>query len=151
MSLEPDAETTAQLSATALRAGDRSSQALGMIIDGIAPGRATSRLRVTDTMVNGHGFAHGGYLFLLADTAFAYACNTYGTATVAQAAQVTFVRPAEVGEELVAEAVERSRYGRNGIYDVTVRNADGEVIAEFRGQSRQLPSQPVPRLSPDHD
>ena len=145
MSLEPDAETTAQLSAKALHAGDRTCQALGITIDGIAPGRATARLRVTDTMVNGHGLAHGGYLFLLADTAFAYACNTYGAATVAQGAQVTFLRPAAVGDELVAEAVERSRYERNGIYDVAVRKADGKVIAEFRGQSHQLPGQPVPR------
>jgi acyl-CoA thioesterase len=143
--IEPDAETVAQLSAQALHAGDRSCQALGITIDGIAPGRATARLRITDIMVNGHGLAHGGYLFLLADTAFAYACNTYGNATVAHGAQVTFLRPAAVGDELVAEAVERSRYGRNGVYDVTVRKPDGEVIAEFRGQSHQLPGQPVPR------
>lgn len=81
----------------------------------------------------------GGYLFLLADVAFAYACNTRGATTVAQAAQVSFLRPAAAGDELVAEAVERSRFGANGIYDVTVRRADGKVIAEFRGQSRSLP------------
>ncbi|HUK73690.1 MAG TPA: hydroxyphenylacetyl-CoA thioesterase PaaI [Streptosporangiaceae bacterium] len=151
MSLEPDAQTTAQLSAKALHAGDRSREALGITIDGIAPGRAMARVRVTDTMVNGHGIGHGGYLFLLADTAFAYACNTYGTATVAQGAQITFLRPAAVGDELVAEAVERSRYGRNGIYDVTVSNADGEAFAEFRGHSHQLPGLPDPQSSPDHD
>ena len=97
MSIEPDAETMAQLSAKALHVGDRSCQALGITIEGIAPGRGTVRLRVTDIMVNGHGIAHGGYLFLLADTAFAYARNTYGTATVAHGAQVTFHRPAAVG------------------------------------------------------
>jgi len=105
LSIEPDAETMAQLSAKALHVGDRSCQALGITIEGIAPGRGTVRLRVTDIMVNGHGIAHGGYhgiahggyLFLLADTAFAYARNTYGTATVAHGAQVTFHRPAAVG------------------------------------------------------
>ena len=91
-------------------------------------------------MVNGHGIAHGGYIFLLADTAFAFACNTYEIATVAAAADVVFVAPAREGDRLVAEAVERVRFGRSGVYDVTVRRADGEVVAEFRGNSRALPA-----------
>ncbi|MFI1253622.1 hydroxyphenylacetyl-CoA thioesterase PaaI [Streptomyces netropsis] len=118
--------------------GDRTCHELGIVLDHVDQGRATAHMRVTDAMVNGHGIAHGGYLFLLADAAFAYACNTYDTVTVAQGAQVTFLRPAQVDDELTAQAVERSRFGRSGIYDVTVRNATGKVIAEFRGQSQAL-------------
>lgn len=120
-------------------AADRSSRALGIEIGDVAAGRATASMTVRDTMVNGHGIAHGGYVFLLADTAFAFACNTYEIPTVAAAADVVFVAPAHAGDRLVAEAVERVRYGRSGVYDVTVRRGDGEVIAEFRGNSRALP------------
>ena len=96
-------------------------------------------MTITGTMVNGHGIAHGGYVFLLADTAFAFACNTYDVATVAAAADVVFVAPAREGDELVAEAAERVRFGRSGVYDVTVRGPGGAVVAEFRGNSRALP------------
>jgi acyl-CoA thioesterase len=89
-------------------------------------------------MINGHDIAHGGFVFMLADTAFAFACNTYGTPTVAQACDIVFVRPARLGEELVAAARERARFGRSGIYDVTV-TAGGDLVAEFRGRSRTLP------------
>ncbi len=103
----------------------------------IAPGRARLRMTVADTMVNGFGIAHGGYLFLLADTAFAYACNTHDTVTVAASADVVFVASARGGDVLEASASERVRYGRSGVCDVTVRRVpDGEVIAEFRGGSR---------------
>ncbi|XHM95996.1 hydroxyphenylacetyl-CoA thioesterase PaaI [Peterkaempfera sp. SMS 1(5)a] len=125
-------------------ATDLTCHQLGIAVDEVSEGRATARMLLADTMVNGHGTAHGGYLFLLADVAFAYACNTRGTTTVAQSAQVTFLRPARPGDHLTAEAVERSRFGRSGIYDVTVRRADGTVIAEFRGQSQSLPGQPSP-------
>lgn len=128
----------AELHASAMYAEDLTARSLGITIEDVAEGRATARLRVDRTMVNGHGMAHGGYLFLLADVAFAYACNSRGGITVAQSAQVTFVRPAAVGDELVAEAVEKSASGRGGIYDVTVRKASGTVVAEFRGQSRSL-------------
>lgn len=121
-------------------AADRSSRHLGIEIGDVAAGRAQARMTVLDTMVNGHGIAHGGYVFLLADTAFAFACNTYEIATVAAAADVVFVAPAKAGDRLVAEAVERVRYGRSGVYDVTVRRDDGEIIAEFRGNSRALPA-----------
>lgn len=119
-------------------AADRASQALGIAVDGVGPGRAVARLTVTPEMVNGHDIAHGGYVFLLADTAFAFACNTYGRVTVARGADITFVSPARAGDLLEAVARERHRSGRNGIYDVTVRRADGEVVAEFRGHSREL-------------
>ena len=120
-------------------AADGASQHLGIEVGDVAAGRATASMTVRDTMVNGHGIAHGGYVFLLADTAFAFACNTYEVATVAAAADVVFVAPARAGDRLVAEAVERVRFGRSGVYDVTVRRGDGEVIAEFRGNSRALP------------
>ncbi len=126
----------------ALYERDLTCQGLGITLDEVSTGRASMRMTVAPAMVNGHGIAHGGYLFLLADAAFSYACNSYGPVTVAQAAQVTFLAPAAVGDELVAEAVERTRSGRTGIYDVTVRNAAEKVIAEFRGQSVMLAGQP---------
>ncbi|HEX3792225.1 MAG TPA: hydroxyphenylacetyl-CoA thioesterase PaaI [Pseudonocardiaceae bacterium] len=116
---------------------DRASRSLGIELVALGDGRATVTMRVTESMVNGHGMAHGGYLFLLADTAFACACNSHGPVTVAAAADITFVAPAELGDELTATAQERGRYGRSGIYDVTVR-AGEQVIAEFRGHSRVI-------------
>ncbi|MEV7601083.1 hydroxyphenylacetyl-CoA thioesterase PaaI [Kitasatospora sp. NPDC089797] len=126
----------------ALYERDETSRSLGIVLAEVSAGRAVMRMTVAATMVNGHGTAHGGFLFLLADAAFAYACNSHGPVTVAQAAQVVFLAPAAVGDELVAEAVERSRAGRTGIYDVTVRRADGRVIAEFRGQSVAIGGRP---------
>ncbi|MFE2726730.1 hydroxyphenylacetyl-CoA thioesterase PaaI [Kitasatospora sp. NPDC059327] len=128
----------------ALYARDRACRTLGITLDEVSAGRALMRMRVGADMVNGHGTAHGGFLFLFADAAFSYACNSHGPVTVAQAAQVTFLAPAEVGDELVAEAVERTRSGRQGIYDVTVRQAAGRVVAEFRGQSVVIAGRPRP-------
>ena len=129
---EPDGPAAAMLAA------DLASRALGMEAVELGPGRATIRMPVTKAMVNGHGIAHGGYVFLLADTAFACACNSYGPVTVAAGADITFIAAVRAGDVLEAEAVERTRYGRSGIYDVTVRRGD-EVVAEFRGRSRTLP------------
>ena len=122
-------------------ADDRATKALGISIEEVGPGRATARMRVTGSMTNGHGIVHGGYIFLLADTAFAYACNSYGPVTVAQSGQITFLSPAREGDELIAAAEERVRMERNGIYDVSVRRADGEILAEMRGHSRTVPPQ----------
>src|SRR5512139_2568655 len=132
------ADALAQDCARAMYAEDRASRALGIEITGVSPGRAAARMTVTAAMVNGHAIAHGGYVFLLADTAFAFACNTYGQVTVAREADISFVAPAREGDVLVATAVERHRRGRNGIYDVTVARDGGEVVAEFRGHSREL-------------
>ena len=137
-------EETARACAKAMYADDLASQHLGITIDGVAPGRATARMPVTDTMINGHDICHGGYVFLLADTAFAFACNTYDAVTVAAACDVVFVSPARLGDVLEATAEERMRYGRNGVYDVTVRRIDGSVVAEFRGRSRQLAATLLP-------
>jgi len=131
--IEPD---TAEF-ARAMFAADVASNVLGMRLLRSAPGTATVAMTVADTMVNGHAITHGGYVFTLADTAFAVACNGYGDPTVAAGAAITFLAPTTVGDELVAEAVERVRQGRSGIYDVTVRCAD-KVIAAFRGNSRQM-------------
>ncbi|MEU4832164.1 hydroxyphenylacetyl-CoA thioesterase PaaI [Streptosporangium sp. NPDC023615] len=114
---------------------DPACRALGIAVEEVTVGRARLSMRVSEDMLNGHGIAHGGYLFLLADAAFSYACNSHGPVTLAHSAQVTFLRPAAAGDDLVAEAAERVRYGRGGVYDVTVRHASGEVVAEFRGQS----------------
>jgi len=131
------AQEVARASAAAMLAADAATRGLGIAIQDVAPGRATARMTVTAAMVNGHGVCHGGYVFLLADSAFAFACNTYGVVTVASGADVTFVAPARAGDQLCAEAVERARWGRSGIYDVTVRRVDPPaLVAEFRGRAR---------------
>lgn len=131
---------TRSAAAQAMFDDDVASKSLGIELVEAHGGRAVARLRVTGEMVNGHGIAHGGFLFLLADTAFACACNSHGPVTVAAGAEISFVASARLGDELVATAEERTRYGRNGIYDVTVRR-DAEVIAEFRGRSRTIERQ----------
>jgi acyl-CoA thioesterase len=132
-----DADAVARGSADAMWAADVASRSLGMELEEIRPGYARVRMTVADTMINGHDLCHGGFMFSLADTAFAFACNTHGPTTVAAAYDVVFVAPARLGDELVAEATERARFGRSGVYDVTVRRGDG-VVAEFRGQSRTI-------------
>ncbi|WP_341721284.1 hydroxyphenylacetyl-CoA thioesterase PaaI [Micromonospora sp. FIMYZ51] len=117
---------------------DVASNRLGIELISAGGGAAVAQMRITADMVNGHRIAHGGFVFLLADTAFALACNSHGPVTVAASGEITFVRPARQGDLLVARAAERTRYGRSGIYDVTVTRADAEVIAEFRGHSRAL-------------
>ena len=133
-----DPQALAERAAAAMYDADLASRHLGIQIEQVAPGQATARMQVRDTMLNGHAICHGGYVFLLADTAFAFACNTYGPTTTAAACDVVFLGPAHLGDELIAEAIERHRFGRSGIYDVTVRLPDTTVIAEFRGHSRTL-------------
>lgn len=134
-----DDPTLAARCADAMYANDAASQALGIRIDSVAAGMARARMAVRADMLNGHGICHGGYVFTLADTAFAFACNTYDDVTVAAGADVTFLEAVAAGVELIATAIERSRRGRSGLYDVTVASAaDGRVVAEFRGRSRSL-------------
>jgi acyl-CoA thioesterase len=123
--------------AEATFAGDRAARALGIEALELGSGVAVLEMTVTEAMVNGHGMVHGGLVFLLADTAFACACNYPGAVTVAASADITFVSQGRVGEVLTARAVERHRYGRSGIYDVTVSCGE-RVVAEFRGLSRTL-------------
>jgi acyl-CoA thioesterase len=131
------AEATARLAKEKMWASDRASQSLGIEILSVSPGRATLAMTIIDSMVNGHGTAHGGFIFALADSAFAFACNSYGNTTVAAHCSITFIRPARRGDRLVAEASEVSREGRSGIYDVRVSVGDAP-IAEFRGHSRTI-------------
>jgi acyl-CoA thioesterase len=126
-----------QNAAHAMFEADAASRALGIELVEASDGHAVAKMRITTEMVNGHDIAHGGYVFLLADTAFACACNSYGPVAVAAGADITFVASAKLGDLLTARAVERTRYGRSGIYDVTVER-DREVIAEFRGRSRVI-------------
>lgn len=136
---DADADDVARRCAQTMFATDLTAQQLGIAVGDVTAGAATATMTVAEDMVNGHGTCHGGYVFLLADTAFAFACNTYDVVTVAATADIVFLRPAGPGERLVARAVERVRAGRSGIYDVTVsRERDGAVVAEFRGGSRSL-------------
>ena len=122
--------------AGAMFEADSASRGLGMELLDVGDGAATVRMRVGPAMINGHGIAHGGYVFMLADTAFACACNSRGQVTVAAGADITFIAPVRDGDLLVATAAERVSFGRSGIYDVTVRRG-GDVVAEFRGRSRE--------------
>jgi acyl-CoA thioesterase len=133
-----DAAAIARACAARMYADDAASQRLGITISGVDPGTATATFTVADEMVNGHGICHGGYVFTLADTAFAFACNTYDDVTVAAGADISFLEPVHAGATLVAVARERARRGRSGLYDVTVTADDGTVVAEFRGRSRSL-------------
>jgi acyl-CoA thioesterase len=127
----------ARHSAEAMWAGDAASKSLGMRIVSVGPGTATLSMTVREDMINGWDLCHGGLIAALADSAFAFACNSRGTVTVASGFDVTFLESARLGDELVAVAVERSLRGRSGLYDVTVtRASDATVIAEFRGRSR---------------
>ncbi len=133
----------AERSAAAMERADAAAREAGVRLLGVTPGGARTALTVGERHLNGHGICHGGYVFLLADAAFAYACNSHGVSTVASGGDITFLRPAAPGDELVAEAVERALAGRSGLYDVTVR-AGEQVVAEFRGRSRQVPGLPAP-------
>lgn len=117
---------------------DGASRAAGVALLSVSTGHAVASMTVRADMVNGHGTCHGGFVFLLADSAFALACNTDGVPTVAQAADIVFLAPVRLGDHLVATAQERARAGRSGVYDVTVRR-EGQTVAEFRGQSRAVP------------
>ena len=127
-----------------MMAQDAASTGLGMTLERIAPGHAVLSMHVTDAMMNGHRICHGGFTFTLADSAFAFACNSYNQRTVAQQNQITYVASAHVGDRLTASAVEVSRAGRSGTYDVTVTSGAGTVIALFRGLSRTLKGQHFP-------
>ncbi len=127
----------ARRAADAMWADDRASQALGMRLVEVAPGRAVLEMTVREDMVNGHAIGHGGLTFSLADSAFAFACNSYNRSTVAHVCEIRFTAPTRLGDVLVAEAVERSREGRDGVYDVTVRCGE-TVVAEFVGRSKEI-------------
>ena len=136
-----DAQRRAELAAAELFRRDRASQALGMRLTGVRPGGATVAMRVRADMVNGHAVCHGGMVFALADSAFAFACNSYNDTTVAAAAAIDFLAAAREGDELTAQASELWRTKRNGIYEISVSNQHGERIALFRGRSYRIDGQ----------
>jgi acyl-CoA thioesterase len=133
-----DAGDVARLSTQAMWAADKASKALGMQILEVAPGYARLAMTIAEHMTNGYGICHGGFIFLLADSTLAFAGNSRGQHSVAHHCSVTFLAPGRLGMRLEAEARERHRAERSGIYDVTVRDAAGTVIAEFRGHLRTI-------------
>ena len=134
----------ARACAAAMWADDNATQHLGMELSDVRAGHATMTMRVRPEMTNGHKICHGGYIFTLADSAFAFACNSYNQRVVAQMGQITFLAPGFEGDVLRAEAREIWRQGRSGIYDITVTRQDGARIAEFRGHSRSIKGTHIP-------
>jgi acyl-CoA thioesterase len=139
--LSPD--DLARACAEAMWKDDHASKGLGMEIVEVTAGSATLAMTITTDMVNGHGIAHGGFIFTLADSAFAYACNSHNERTVAAHGNISFIRPSKLGARLIATAKEISRTGRSGIYDIRVTSA-GVTIAELRGHSRSIGGTLVP-------
>lgn len=134
----PAAQALAERVADSMFASDRASRALGMRIVSVTPGHAEMTMTVRDDMLNGHAICHGGFIFLLADSTFAFACNSYNRNTVAQGCSIDYVAPAHAGDVLHASGVERSRAGRTGVYDIEVRNQLGKTVALFRGKSYRI-------------
>ena len=144
---KPSPQAVAEAAAKAMWAQDQASRALGMEIVAIAPGRATLRMTVRPDMCNGYQLCHGGMIFSLADSAFAFACNSHNKVTVASNCSVAFLTSARAGDELTAAAIERHRGGRSGVYDVTVTDQAGRTVAVFRGHSTQIKGELVPGLT----
>ena len=134
----PDAQARAERVAAVMLKNDKAAAAQGIGLISIAPGRATMTLTVEEHHLNGHAICHGGIIFTLADTAFAFACNSYNQIAVAQHNTISFLKPVQRGETLTASATETARDGRNGIYDVVVTSDSGATVAHFRGCSRVI-------------
>ena len=138
----------------AMWSNDSASQALGMQLLSIKPGYAMVAMQVRADMLNGHQMCHGGIIFTLADSTFAYACNSYNQNTVASACHIDFLAPARTGDVLEAEAIERSLSGRTGVYDITVRSRGGKTVALFRGKSYRIGGEVIagpPQADADHE
>lgn len=138
------AQDLAEACARSMWADDNATRNLGMELISVSPGAAAIAMIITDDMTNGHGTCHGGFIFTLADSAFAFACNTYNQRAVAQHCSVSFLAPAFKGDKLTATAREVVRRGRSGIYDIHIINQNGEHIAEFRGHSRTVKGTHLP-------
>lgn len=138
-----DPQQLAEATRDAMWAEDRATQSTGMTVVDIAPGRATLTMRVRADMLNGHHTCHGGFLFTLADSAFAFACNTHNQKAVAQHCSITYLQPAFENELLTATAEEAALTGRSGLYDIAIRNEKNELVAQFRGHSRTIKGQHV--------
>jgi acyl-CoA thioesterase len=136
--MSADPQKLAEAAAAAMWAKDRASQAMGMRPIAVGPGHATVAMTIKPEMCNGHGTCHGGMIFTLADSAFAFACNSHNRVTVANNCSITFVAPGREGDMLTAAAVESHRGKRSGVCEVRVTNQDGKLIALFRGHSTEL-------------
>lgn len=133
-----DAQALAEAAAASMYEADQCSRWLGITIDAVRPGYARLTMPVRDEFLNGHGICHGGLMFTLADSCFAFACNSHNINTVAAGCSIEFLKPVKGGDVLTAEAVEQILSGRHGIYDIRVTNRQGEVVAMFRGKSAQI-------------
>jgi acyl-CoA thioesterase len=142
-----DADALARATADAMYAADACSRALGLELLDVRPGYARMRMKVRPDFLNGHQICHGGLIFTLADSTFAFACNTYNISTVASGCAIEFLRPVHADELLTAEAVEQTLNGRTGIYDIRVTNRAGETVAMFRGKSAQIKGTVIPAAS----
>nr|WP_086065992.1 hydroxyphenylacetyl-CoA thioesterase PaaI [Bordetella genomosp. 8] len=138
-----DPQALAVAVADAMYAADAATRALGMRLDAVGPGHATLTMPVRGDMLNGHRTCHGGFIFSLADSAFAFACNSRNVSTVASGCTIDFLAPAREGDVLTAHAQERSLAGRTGVYDVAVSKQDGQAVALFRGRSYRIKGQIV--------
>jgi len=138
MHSEVDPQALAELAGKTMYDRDPASQGLGMTLDEIRPGYARMSMRVRADMLNGHASCHGGFIFTLADSAFAFACNSHNFNTVGAGCTIDYLAPGREGDILTAEAVEQALAGKTGVYDVTVTNAEGKTIALFRGKSHRV-------------
>jgi acyl-CoA thioesterase len=141
--MHSDPQALAELAGKAMYERDPASQALGMTLDEIRPGYARMSMPVRGDMLNGHGTCHGGYIFMLADSAFAFACNSHNHATVGAGCTIDYLAPARRGDLLTAEAVEQALAGKTGVYDIVVTNQEGRRLALFRGKSHRVSGQVV--------
>jgi acyl-CoA thioesterase len=135
---DQNAQALAELAGRTMFERDPASQALGIVLAEIRPGYARMTMRVRADMLNGHATCHGGYIFMLADSAFAFACNSHNLSTVGAGCTIDYLAPGRAGDVLVAEATEQALQGKTGVYDVTVKTADGRTIALFRGKSHRI-------------
>lgn len=138
------AQALAEAAGAAMYSRDRASQGLGMTLDEIRPGYARMSMPVREDMLNGHQSCHGGFIFSLADSAFAFACNSHNFNTVGAGCTIDYLAPGRLGDVLTAEAVEQALAGKTGVYDIQVRNQDGRTVALFRGKSHRVAGELVP-------
>jgi acyl-CoA thioesterase len=136
--MQLDAQQLAELAGKTMFERDPASRRLGMTLDAIRPGYACMRMRVREDMLNGHGTCHGGYIFMLADSAFAFACNSHNFNTVGAGCSIDYLAPGREGDMLTAEANEQALSGKTGVYDVVVKNQEGRMLALFRGKSHRV-------------
>lgn len=146
--MSSDPQALADAAAAAMFEADACSRWLGMVVEAVRPGYARLSMAIRPEFLNGHGTCHGGLMFTLADSAFAFACNSHNVNTVAAGCSVEFLRPVQGGDTLTAEAVEQVLSGRHGVYDVRVTNLAGEPVAMFRGKSAQIRGHVVPPSNP---